>query len=303
MKIGVIGIGHVGAHVVSAIVQKNLASELYLYDLNEEKLVAEINDLEQASLLETTNPRFIKATLNDLLGCDIVVNTASKRIINGDRLKELEGTKEIVESIFKNFNVDNFKGIIINISNPCDVVSYLIHKVTGIPANRIIGTGTLLDTMRLKVVLAKFFSVSPRNVSVLVMGEHGNSQLNVYSQCSIYGNSLTDYLKNKNLSFSASEIGREVMNAGWSIFSVKGATEFGIGSVTAHLIACIKNDQRCALPYSHIYNYKGKTIYTSTPALIGREGFIEEVYTKLNAEEEELFAKSCAILADVIATL
>lgn len=300
MKIGVIGLGHVGAHVVSAIVQKNLASELYLYDLNEKKLIAEINDLEQASLLEDTNPRFIKANLEDLLYCDIVINTASKRIISGDRLKELEGTKEIIYSLFKNFNKDNFKGIIINISNPCDIISYLIHKITGIDSKRIIGTGTLLDSIRFKAVLSKKLNVSPKDIHALVVGEHGESQVNAYSNCNVYGINLEKYLEINKIEFNRNEIKSLVSQAGWDIFSVKGATEYGIGSVTAYLIDCIKNDKRISIPYSHSYIYNGKIIYISTPALLGEEGYIVDSPLVLSEVENQAFMNSCTLISDII---
>lgn len=303
MKIGVIGLGHVGAHVVSAIVQKNLASELYLYDLNEKKLIAEINDLEQASLLEDTNPRFIKANLEDLLYCDIVINTASKRIISGDRLKELEGTKEIIYSLFKNFNNDNFKGIIINISNPCDIISYLIHKITGIDSKRVIGTGTLLDSIRFKAVLSKKLNVSPKDIYALVVGEHGESQVNAYSNCNVYGINLETYLEINKIEFDKNEIKSLVSQAGWDIFSVKGATEYGIGSVTAYLIDCIKNDKRISIPFSHPYIFKDREIYISTLAILGENGYVSDVDLFLNSSEKEEFEKSCLLIDKIIANL
>lgn len=299
-KIGIIGLGHVGAHVASAIIQHNLATDLYLFDLNQEKLIAEKKDLEQAALLEDATPVIHQANLVDLLQCDFVVNTASKPIMGGDRLKELAGTKAIVEEIFKDFNSDTFKGIIINVSNPCDVVTYLIQKVTKLDSRRVIGTGTLLDTLRMQSVLSQDLKVAPKNINALVIGEHGESQVNVYSQTLIYNASLAEFLKANKLALDYAKIDEETRYAGWAIFKVKNATEYGIGSVTAYLIKQILQNSNIILPYSHPYIYKNQLIYTSYPAYLNSCGYNGDFRVELDEREQELFAKSNEVLLEVI---
>ncbi len=300
VKIGIIGVGHVGSHIASALIYNRLCSDLYLFDLNKDLLRAQRKDLEQGNMLDDVIVRLHEATILDLLSCDIVVNTASKQITDGDRVGELEANREIVKSIFKDFSEESFKGIIINVSNPCDVIACLIHKVTGIKANRIISTGTLLDSVRLKSSISEMYHIPAKDIKALVIGEHGKTQVNAYSNTYIYNQPIKEYLKEYNVDLDEKELLHIVTRAGWDIFDVKRATEFGIAGVTAYLIKQILFNTGIVIPYSHMHYYDSKLIYTSTPAFIGKSGFIKELPLKLNEAEEEAFNKSCEAIKNLI---
>ena len=299
-KIGIIGVGHVGSHIASALMYNSLCSDLYLFDLNKDLLRAQRKDLEQGNMLSDVIVRIHEAEINDLLSCDIVINTASKQITDGDRVGELKANKEIVKSIFSEFNEESFKGIIINVSNPCDVIACLIHKTTGIKPNRIISTGTLLDSVRLKSAISEMYKIPAKDVKGLVIGEHGKTQVNAYSNTYIYNRPIKEYLSEYNEVLDEKELLHTITRAGWDIFDVKRCTEFGIAGVTAYLIKQILFNTGIVLPFSHMHYYDGKLIYISTPAFIGKSGFIKELPIKLSSNEEEAFNKSCEAMKNLI---
>lgn len=298
MKIGVIGLGSVGSTLTYNLIVNQLADEIFLYDINENWLIAQKLDLEQGAALNTKQPKLIKASLDMLYTCDIVVNTASAKIQNPDRLSELKTSRAIVEQVFAKFK--NFPGIIINVSNPCDIITKLIKDVTGLPANRVIGSGTLLDTIRLKMTFANHYDLNPEIIKTLVIGEHGTSQVLVYSNCYINDFPYQDYVIKNNLAFQEDLFANEVKAAGATIFNTKNRTEYGIASCVGYIIKQIVNDTGAILPLSTSYIYEGKEIYISKLVVINRNGYQNDIPMTLTTAEEEGFTASCQKISNIL---
>lgn len=297
-RIGIIGVGHVGSHIAKEIISQGLADEIYIYERNLDFANAQALDLHQSTLLGKDIDVKV-STLDELTECDIVMNTASGKITDGNRLEELKETGRIIEEIFTPFK-NKFKGIIINVSNPCDIATYLIHKVTGIDFRRIIGTGTLLDSLRFKEVLARKLNVRPSRINALVLGEHGESQVNIYSNTYIDNLTLNEYTRQYNVTINYDELSQDVRKAGWDIFRVKHCTEFGIAASTAYIVNSIKNDIEREIPFSHAYNYNNELIYISTLAKINKDGYMYTIKLDLSNEEVDKFKHSCDIIANAI---
>ena len=298
MKIGIIGVGYVGSTLCYSLICNKLVDEIYIYDINEKFLLAQKLDLEQGTPLLEHITKVKMTNLDEIKECDIVVNTASAKVLSPDRIMELKENRKIVKEIFKNFS--DYKGIIINISNPCDIISYLIAEETKLPLNRIIGSGTLLDSVRLKLTISNYYNLDSKDVSALVIGEHGTSQVLVYSNCTYKNDSLSNYLKNNNLSFNKQALDDEVRKAGSNIFGVKNRTEYGIASCVTYIIKQIIEDKGTTLPLSTPYYFKNKLIYISKLARFNKNGYLDDVKMHLNKEEIDLFNKSCERIFEIM---
>ena len=296
-KVGIIGLGHVGRAIAFNLINKELVDELAIYDINKEILIANKLDLEQGGALNNNITKINIADFAILNECDILINTASSKILSPDRLTELKENKKIVKEIFKNFK--NYKGIIINVSNPCDIISKLILDETNIDKKRIFSSGTLLDTIRFKMTLANHYNISPKDVFALVVGEHGESQVLCYDEVKIKNGTLFTYLKKNNLNFDKKIIDQEVIKSGANIFYAKGTTEYGIAGVVSFIIKQIKEDTNAILPLSAPYIIDGKLIYISHLVKINKLG-IEDVLMNLSLDEEEAFKSSALKLSKLL---
>lgn len=290
-KVAIIGTGHVGAHVASALMTQNVCSELVLIDQNEQKALSEACDLTDMApyLLSDTFAYF--GDYSDLENTDIIVVSTCGEFCEEDRLIELESTRKTIDDIIPKIIKSGFDGIIISISNPCDLIAQYIAEKTGL---NVIGTGTMLDSARFRVRLAKALGVSSKSVNGFALGEHGNSQFCAFSMASVSGIPLADYLDLNDLEINEQDIEESTRNAGWDVVMGKGCTEHGIGAATAYLIKAILFDEKKVLPCS-TYVEKHE-IYTSVPCLIGRVGVIKQIEFKLNDREQKAFENSCQVL-------
>jgi malate/lactate dehydrogenase len=188
-----------------------------------------------------------------------------------------------------------FKGIFIVISNPCDTITRLVQEVSGFPQSRVIGTGTLLDTSRMKRIVSQHFNVSPQDVTGYVLGEHGESQFIPWSLVQIDGKSL---LENYSLSMEEAELLKEKTRlGGWEIHSGKGWTSFGIASMCARLVQAIQLDENRIYPVS-VYDEREK-LYLGYPAKIGRKGISQKVDVVLTEKESDLYRSSAQAVREV----
>lgn len=292
-KITIIGAGHVGSHVASSLYIGNVCNEIALIDIDEKKALAHAIDLQDmAPYIENDGDVYI-GDYSDLDNSDIIVISTCSGFCSEDRLEELERTKETIDEIIPHILKSKFDGIIVSISNPCDLIAQYMKEKTG---KNVIGTGTMLDSARYRVRLAKMLNISPKSVNGYMLGEHGNSQFSAFSLTSINGISLNDYLKINNIEINHDELEENSAMAGWDIVIGKGCTEFGIGSATAYLIKAILNDECKVLSCSTYVEEKG--VYTSVPCIIGKEGVKSHLQIKLSSSEQEKFDKSCDVLKE-----
>ncbi|MOA10216.1 L-lactate dehydrogenase 2 [compost metagenome] len=194
-----------------------------------------------------------------------------------------------------------FDGIFVVAANPVDIVTYMVWKISGLPRHRIIGTGTSIDSSRLKTLLSDVFSIDPRSVNGYALGEHGESQFVAWSHVTIGGKPILQIMEQHRERFQhldLEDISRKTKDAGWEIFTKKGSTHFGIGSALAYITRSILNDEHKIIAVSAILDgeYRQSGVCTGVPAIIGNTGIQELLELNLNTEEAEKFNASCSIV-------
>ena len=294
-KVVVVGVGAVGSTVAFDIVRNHVCDDLILVNRTKEKAWAEAADL-QHSLGYSGNKMHIKeGEYKDCQDADIVVMAAASPYIKGqNRLDTLELSAEIVGKIVPKIMKSGFSGIFIVITNPVDVISYYVQKLSGLPVNQVIGTGTALDSARLKYTLADMIGVDPQSVHAICMGEHGDSQVIPWSQITVGGKRFLDIIHdNKELlkEFDIYHFSRDIRMIADRIMLAKGATTFGIAATTVQIIKAILRNENKVIPVSAMLNgeYGEKNVYAGVPAVLCSRGVKELVeYHLLDEERKEL---------------
>ncbi|MDA5387030.1 L-lactate dehydrogenase [Loigolactobacillus backii] len=290
-KIGIIGVGHVGSAAAHEIVVRGLCNHLVLIDRNDDKAHAEELDLADMGSQTLSHTRISSQDYSLLSDADVVIfSTGNMNRQERDRMQELEWTKKTVYDAIPKLMASGFNGIIVSITNPCDVIAALIQKVSGLPKNHVFGTGTSLDTARMKRVVANKFHVNPKNVAGYVLGEHGDSQFTAWSTVSIAGVPLAEYPESVDLNLD--EIKEQVAAGGWQIHSGKGYTCYGISACVSNIVKAILTDEVGAFPVS-TYSKKYDT-YVGHPAYVAGDGIAKQINLNLTADEETELAKSAA---------
>lgn len=289
-KIGIIGMGHVGSTVAHGLIAQGLFDEYVLIDTNTEKVEADAIDFRYA-MANINHHAHIK--VNDyqaLADAEIIIsalgNIALQDNPNADRFAELSFTSKEVKKVSEKLKDVGFSGIIIAITNPVDMITSLYQSYTGLPKESVIGTGTLLDTARMKRAVAEKFAIDPRSVYGYNLGEHGNSQFTAWSQMKIKGKPIHQLATEDELA----ALTEESIKGGLRVFFGKKYTSYGIASSAIRLALAVVSDSHEELAVSH-FNSKYDT-YLSTPAIIGRQGVIEAIDLDLTEEEEMKLKKS-----------
>lgn len=301
-KVVVVGTGAVGAAVAFDMVMNHVCDDLVLIDINKEKAWAEATDL-QHSLGYSGNKMKVKAgEYSDCSDADIVVIAAALPYITGQtRLDMIEKAAGIMKSIVPAIMESGFSGIFVVITNPVDVMSYYVQKLSGLPASKVIGTGTALDSARLKYHLADIMNVDPQSVHALCMGEHGDSQIIPWSQITVGGKKFIDIIKdNKSRlqSFDINSVSEDIKMIAYRIVNAKGATTFGIAATTVQIIKAVLRDENKVIPVSAKLNgeYGDEGIYIGVPAVLNSQGVKELVEYHLAEDEMEELKKSIDII-------
>ena len=300
-KVVLVGTGAVGTAYAYSLVNQGFITELVLIDANEEKAKGEAMDLVHGMAFAPSNIEVRSGNYDECKDAQIVVITAGANQKPGEtRLQLVERNAMIMRSIINEVKASGFDGIVVVASNPVDIMSHVAQRESGL---RVIGSGTTLDTARFKVLLGEYFEVDPRNVHALIIGEHGDSELPVFSQASIGSENLQQFLERRNNPNDAEElknIYQKVRNAAYEIINRKGVTNFGIGMALARITKAILNNENSILPVSCQLNgmYGQDDIYMSVPAVVNRDGVREIIELDLNEEEKELFAKSADALRE-----
>ncbi len=302
-KVAVIGLGNVGLGTAITILNQGIADELLLIDRNEYKVEGEAWDMANAIAFFTSQSKVRTASYSDLKDVDIICVAASAAPPEGgDRIAELKLNSNIVRSVVRQAVDNGFNGIFIIQSNPVDILTFVALQESGFPANRVIGTGTLLDTGRLRQVISEICgNIDIRSVTGYMMGEHGNSQALVWSSVCVGGKS---YLKmreedpKKYAQLSLDEIKAKVIGMAWEIIDRKGNTAYGIGAVAVRIIKCIFRDQKSIIPVSAYLDgeYGQKGFVASVPAIVGQNGIEGIVELNMTKEEETELQKSFELL-------
>ncbi|MBC8744036.1 L-lactate dehydrogenase [Lactobacillus sp. Marseille-P7033] len=284
-KVGVIGMGNVGSTVAHYIVAMGFADDLVLIDKNEAKVKADALDFEDAM---ANLPFHTNITVNDysaLKDADVIVSALGNIKLqdnpNADRFAELPFTRQAVKEVAQKIKDSGFSGKIVAITNPVDVITSLYQKITGLPKNHVLGTGTLLDSARMKRAVADRLHLAPRSVDGYNLGEHGNSQFTAWSTVRVLGKPLTEIADKRGLDLD--QLDKEARMGGWTVFQGKKYTNYGVATAAVKLVNAILSNSLSELPVSNYREEYG--VYLSYPAVVGRDGVVEQAQLDLTDEE------------------
>ncbi len=310
-KVTIIGAGSVGATIAYSLATKLIASEIVLIDINIDKAVGEAVDISQG--LPFCGPVKVRqGDYEDAIGSDIVVITSGiPRKAGQSRLDLTKVNVEVMKDIIPRITKSAPSAIYIMVSNPVDILTYLFNKYSDIPEERIIGTGTLLDTARLQTGLAEALAINPENIHAYVFGEHGDTSFVPWSIANLSGVSLENYKNSlsqnhkENITFDKVAIEEYVKTSGAYIIKRKGATFYGIAMSVAHICKCILRSIDTVMPVSSMMRgeYGVEDVCLSILSTVGRNGISSKVLASLNEEEVAKLHLSADSLKEVIKSL
>ena len=300
-KIVLVGTGFVGMSMAYSMLNRGGINELVLVDLDKDKTIGEEMDLSHG-LPYAPQKMVIKAgDYSDCKDAQIVVITAGAAQKPGQtRLELAEVNTKIMKSITKQIMASGFNGIIVVASNPVDLMTYVVAKVSGLPKNQVFGSGTVLDTARLRYLMADYFKISSKNIHAYIMGEHGDSSFVPWKHAYIGCKNVKDIMKDNNHPISdLDKIHKAVVNAAYEIIEKKKATYYGIGMSLNRIVRAILDNENSILTVStYLENgaYGQDDIYIGVPAVINSHGVRELLTLDLDQEEQEKLDNSCNII-------
>ncbi|KRL00296.1 L-lactate dehydrogenase [Liquorilactobacillus capillatus] len=300
-KIGVIGLGHVGATIAYTLVTKGIADELVLIDSKKDKAVAEEYDLRDTLSRLDTFTKIIPQNYAALADADIIITAfgdISAIQLDGDRFGELKHNITAVTEIAQKIKQTGFNGVLINISNPCDVITQLLQQKTGLSTNQVFGTGTFLDTARMQRAVGQALNEDPKNISGYVLGEHGESQFTAWSSVRVKGHPIQDIASARGLDLN--DLDQRARRGGWLVFSGKHYTCYAIATCAIKLALAVLSDAHLACPTSvYLESYQH---YIGYPSVIGRQGIIEVNKIELTLDEQNRLDSSAKIISTKLAS-
>ena len=301
-KIAVVGCGFVGSSVAFSLVTQGVCDEILMIDINKERAYGEALDLKHGIEYLNRNIKIETGTYEDCGDANIIVITAGAPPKPGQsRLDTLEMSAKIMESIVNPIMKSGFNGHFIVISNPVDIIAHYVYKLSGLPKSHVIGTGTSLDSARLKNFIGEICKVDPRSVQAYSMGEHGDSQMVPWSVVTVGGKSFYDVVRDNkerlgNVDFDA--LVKETTQAGWEVFNRKGTTYYGIACACVGIIKAIMYDENRIIPVSTLLEgeFGQHDVFCGVPAILNRTGVKEVVEIHMSEEELSRFEKSAQII-------
>ena len=303
-KVVLVGAGFVGMSMAYALLNQGGVDELVLIDVNKDKAIGEEMDLSHCL---PYSPQKVKIKAGDYDECkdaNVVVITAGLAQKPGQsRLELAVANTKIMKDITQNVMKNGFKGVFIVASNPVDLMSYVVAEVSEMPKSKVIGSGTVLDTARLRYLIADYLKVSSKNVHAYILGEHGDSSLVPWEHCYVGCKKMVDIMKDNNHPMEdLKKIHDGVWQAAYEIIDKKKATYYGIGMALNRLVKAVLNDENSILTVSTYQNneYGQKGMYIGVPAIINKKGVREILQLKLNAKDQAKFNHSCEILKENI---
>lgn len=303
-KAAVIGCGFVGSATAFTLMQSRLFSELVLLDVSMEKADGEAKDIAHG-IPFAGQMKIYAGTYDDAADAAIIIITAGANQKPGEtRLDLVQKNTAIYQSIIPEIVKRDFGGILLIVSNPVDILTYVALKLSGLPENRVLGSGTVLDTARLKYALGEHLGVDSRSVHSFIIGEHGDSEIAAWSSTNVSGIPLNDFCEMRghfNHDAAMDAIAEKVKNSAYEIISKKQATYYGIAMSVKRICECIVRNERSILPVSAMMHgeYGIEDITLSMPAIVGIGGVETHVPIALSEEEAEKLVESAKKLKEV----
>ncbi|KGI56676.1 lactate/malate family dehydrogenase [Campylobacter sp. MIT 97-5078] len=275
-KVGIVGVGFVGAATASNLVNMAMCDELMLYDIKTDLAVAHVHDLKDSLVFTHSHTKiYLAKDIQELAKCQVIVLSFRKIHLNtlATRLEELENNTFELINIILPLEKAGFKGVYVIATNPNDSIVYLTASLSKLEKGRIFGSGTNLDSSRLRRILGEKLGLNPCNIKAFMIGEHGDSQFAYLSHAYVGSKSLSEYYEQKlGKKINTEELEKEVANEGYFIYNKKGCTEYGIGGSCAMLAEAVLKDKKLLVPVSSVF----KDYALSLPCIIGKNG-VEEV--------------------------
>lgn len=306
LRIAVIGLGNVGASFAFCLLLRRVAAEIVLIDANHKKAEGEAMDLSHAVPFAAAT-RIWAGDYTDCRGAAVVVITAGAAQRPGEtRLQLLDRNLAIFRDIVPKVVEQNPDALLLIATNPVDILSYASYKISGLPAHRVIGSGTILDTARFRYLLGQHFSVDARSVHGLILGEHGDSEVPIWSLANIAGIRLRDYCRLHNLAYDDAAFERifiDTRDAAYKIIERKGATYYAVAAGLLQIVESIVRDQKTVLTTSTLVDgaYGMKDVYLSLPTIVGARGVVQVLTPDLSEDEVAKLRHSGEVLRGMIA--
>ena len=303
-KVAIVGCGLVGATTAFSLETQGVCDEILMIDINHERAVGEMMDLNDSLEYLGRNVKVKTGTYEDCSDADIIVITAGAPPKPGQtRLDTLELSAKICKSIVEPIMESGFDGIFIVISNPVDIIAHYVQNLSGLPKNQVIGTGTSIDSARLKNFIGQLVNVDPRSVHGYSMGEHGDSQMVPWSTVTIAGKPFYDVIAdNKELvgDVNLDELVEKTAREGWEIYNRKGTTYYGIATACAGIIKAILNDENRIIPVSTLLEgeYGEKDVYAGVPTILNCTGASDVLEIHMTPHELARFKESVAVIRE-----
>lgn len=301
-KIAIVGCGLVGSSTAFSLLTQGVCDEIIMIDINEAKASGEAMDLNNCIEYLNRNTKVSVGRYEDCGDMDIIVITAGAPPKPGQsRMDTLEASAKIAKSIVEPIMASGFDGIFINVSNPVDTIAQYIYEISGLPKNQVIGTGTALDSARLKNFIGDLVQVDPRSVHAYSMGEHGDSQMVPWSCVTIGGKCFYDVITdNKELvgDVDLDDLVRKTIREGWEIYERKGTTYYGIATTTVGIIKAIMNDENKIIPVSTYLDgeYGEYGVFCGVPTILNRSGALDVLEIHMSPAELTRFKDSAQVL-------
>lgn len=307
-RVAVVGTGAVGSTFAFGLLLSGLASEIVLVDANARRAEGEAMDLMHAVPFART-ARVWSGPVDECRGAAVTVIAAGAAQKPGEsRMDLVQRNAAIFRDLVPRIAEANPRGIIVVATNPVDVLSYLTYRISGLPAERVIGSGTILDTARFRMLLAEHYGVDPRSVHAHIAGEHGDSEVPVWSAANIAGMPIQDFGATSGIEHDAAALDaifENTRDAAYKIIERKGATYYAVAAGLVRIVQAILRDQHTVLSVSSlITDYYGiDDVYLSLPTVLGRDGVERIVRLGLSAEEASALRRSAALLRETIRAL
>ena len=308
-KVAIVGTGLVGSSTAFSLITQGVCEEILMIDINPEKAKGEVMDLNHCIEYLNRNTKVRVGSYDECGDVDIVVITAGAPPKPGQtRIDTLQISANIVESIVNPIMSSGFTGHFIIISNPVDMIAYHVYKLSGLPKSNIIGTGTSVDSARLKNFIGELLNVDPRCVQAYSMGEHGDSQMIPWSHVYIGGKPFNKVIEDNKERVGDVDLDKLVMDtakAGWEVYNRKGTTYYGIATATVAIIKAILNDENRIMPVSTLLEgeYGEENLFTGVPVVLNNSGVKEVVEIEMTEEELVKFKKSNKFIKECIQKL
>ena len=302
-KVALIGTGFVGMSMAYAMLNRGGVSELVLVDLDKDKAKGEEMDLSHGLAFAPSKMVIKAGDYSDCSDAQVVVIAAGIAQKPGQtRLELAEINAKIMKDITKELMASGFNGIIVVASNPVDLMTFVVAEVSGLPKNQVFGSGTALDTARLRYLIGEYLQIATKNVHAYIMGEHGDSSFVPWNYANVGCKNIMEVMADNNLPIDIlNELHSNVVNAAYEIIEKKKATYYGIGIALSRIVKAIIDNENSIITISTYLNgeYNQNDIFIGVPAVINSNGVREIVNLELTKEEQEKLNKSCNIMKDM----